>query len=98
MALGPGVPVGKQAALTVGAAAVGLTIPSTKPAPNWAHITVETQSIRYWVDGSTPTAAEGHLVAAGGSIDLSGNDEVRKFSAIRATGADGVIQVTFGVY
>lgn len=63
--------------------------------PKCAHITVETNSIRYRVDGVDPEATEGHLVIAGGVIELTSPDEVTKFRAIRAT-ADGVIKVTQG--
>lgn len=98
MATGPGVEIGKQAALTVSNVAVGLTLPSTTPAAQWAKVTVETQSIRYWADGSTPTSSEGHLAAAGDEIRLEGPGAVSKFRAIRATGSDGVIQATFGWY
>lgn len=95
-----GVPLGKQAALTIDATAggIGLTVPGTKPQPDWAVITVETAPIRYWVDGSAPTSSEGHLVGDGGTIVLQSNDEIRKFRAIRSTGVSGVLQITFGVH
>lgn len=97
MAQGVGVPVGKQAALTVSNVAVGLTVPAVTPKPTWAFVTVESNSIRFWVDGSTPTTTEGHLAEAGDTIRLEGVDEIRKFLAIRVS-ADAVIQATFGAY
>lgn len=58
-------------------------------------ITVADQSIRYWVSGDTPTASVGHLVPAGSSIEIHGNNNLKNFKAIRATGADAEIAVTY---
>lgn len=100
MALGVGVPIGKQAALTIDGTAggIGLTVPTITPTPDYATVTVEAGPIRYWVDGSAPTSAQGHLVADGGVFRLEGRDELKKFRAIRSTGVSAVIQVTFGCY
>lgn len=95
MAQGTGVSIGKQAALTVSNVAVGLTVPSGSP--NRAVVTVESNSIRFWVDGSTPTSANGHLAEAGDVITLEGAEEVNDFRAIRVS-ADATVQATFGRY
>lgn len=59
-----------------------------------ALITVETQSVRYRLDGTAPTASVGHLVAAAGSITVTGNTNVKNFKIIRATGSDATVMVT----
>ena len=59
-----------------------------------AIITVETAPIRYWTDGTVPTAANGHLLNVGDVLELTSRGEVRNFSAIRSTGVSGVIQGT----
>jgi hypothetical protein len=60
-----------------------------------ARCTVETQSIRYWEDGTDPTTSEGHLVASGGSFIVEGSDAIRKFRVIAVTGSPK-IHVSFG--
>jgi hypothetical protein len=59
-----------------------------------ALVTVETNSIRWTVDGTTPSTTVGHLAAAGDVIDLEGFDAIRKFQFTRAS-ADGAIHVTY---
>lgn len=59
-----------------------------------AYITVETQSVRYRLDGTAPTASVGHLVAAAGSITVTGKGNIGNFKIIRATGSDATVMVT----
>lgn len=73
--------------LEVGATAVGLTVVEVNGV--WAskvHVTVETQAIRYTYDGSTPTAAVGHPVAAGSSFAVYGPENVARLQMIAQTG------------
>lgn len=51
-----------------------------------ASLTIETANVRYWVNGATPTANEGHLAVAGQSIEILGGDAVTNFRAIGETG------------
>ena len=60
-----------------------------------AFITVETQPIRYTVDGTTPSTTDGHLAAAGDTIYLEGFDNIARFQCIRSTGSDSTIHVTY---
>lgn len=92
--------------LTIGAAASGLTTTKITPAApsnpgsgsrksaEIVLITVETDSIRWTVDGTTPTGANGHLSQAGDVIELVGINSIRAFLAIRVT-TDATIQVTY---
>lgn len=57
------------------------------------YITTEGQPIRWTTSGTTPTAAIGHLVAAGGEIVINGRPDIAAFRMIR-TGTDASVAVT----
>ena len=59
-----------------------------------AYITTETDSIRFRLDGVSPTATVGHLVSAGGQIILTGSAEVRGFRVIRVS-TDATLRVSY---
>lgn len=86
-------------AKTVSSTAIGLTnvaigfTAAQVAAASRVLITVETQSVRFAYDGTTPTAANGHLVAAGGTIALTGVVSIKKLLLIRVS-TDATIQVT----
>lgn len=91
----PGLPLAKEQ-LTVSNAAVGFaSIPSGTPTPDWAYVSLETDNIRFWVDGSTPTSSVGHLMTPGDVLILRGKNEISKFKAIR-TNADATLFITYG--
>lgn len=75
--------------ITVGIAAVGFTAAKLNPANQGrtekVFVSVETDSIRWWADGSTPTSSEGHLFTAGQSFEISGAETLKNFQAIRVT-------------
>lgn len=84
--------------LTVGTAAIALTPAKVDPTGIRAEsvfITVEDASIRYWASGNTPTTSQGHLVPSGSSLELHGHSNLTKFKAIRATGSDAKIAVSY---
>ena len=56
--------------------------------------TLETASIRFRLDGTDPTSAEGHLVPAGQSIKITGAS-IAKFKAIRTGAVSGVLRCSF---
>jgi hypothetical protein len=59
-------------------------------------VTVETNPVRFTVDGvTTPTADIGHLLSVGNIFTCDGNDAI-KFLAIR-TGSDGALKCTYSV-
>ena len=55
-------------------------------------ITVETDSIRYWM-GATPTAAQGHLLVAGKSLVVDGYENIAALRMIRVTD-DSTLQIS----
>lgn len=83
--------------LTISTAALGFTAGVVQQAAGNAAIavvTVETDSIRYWVDGSTPTSSSGHLAPADSSFTICGLNSIKNFLAIRVT-LDSAIKVSF---
>ena len=62
-----------------------------------AFITVVTNTVRWTVDGTTPTTGAtgtGHDAAAGDVIVLDGHDAILSFKVIAATGT-GTLKVTY---
>ena len=85
--------------ITVGAAAIGVTaaVLATTPLPLAAFLSVEDAGVagmRFRIDGTNPTAAEGHLLHDEDSITISGLGDLNRFRAIRV-GADVTIRVTY---
>lgn len=60
----------------------------------FATITVETDQIRYRLDGTDPDATTGHLLNVGDALYLNSEDDIRKFRAIRVTNS-ATIQVSY---
>ena len=84
--------------VTVSTTAIGITATASDGVlPATAVITVEDASIRYTVDGTTPTASIGHRADPGDVIELSDRGEVGQFRAIRKDSSDATIKVTPGV-
>lgn len=80
--------------ITVSTAVINLGAP--RLSNNRAYITVETNPIRYTVDGTAPTATVGHLLSAGDVLELESAHEVREFQTIRQGAADATIMVSYG--
>ena len=74
--------------------AVGLTV-ATFGKRTHAHITCETNPVRYWLDGTTPTATVGHRLEVGGVLDLDSHHQLVNVLFI-AVGADGVLRASYG--
>lgn len=85
-------------AITVSTTAVGPTTATAKlgdaRAATAALVTVETNSIRFRYDGTNPTAAVGHVAAAGSSFRVEGAGNVSRLKMIRVS-ADAVVHVTY---
>lgn len=61
-----------------------------------ALVTAEA-AYRFRIDGTTPTATTGHLVASGQPLLVDGNRDIRAFKAIANGGVDrSTMSVTFG--
>ena len=82
------------ASITVSTTVVNLA--GNRYGHNRAKITVETNPIRFSVDGSIPTASLGHLLSDGDILDLDSTQEIQEFRAIRQGAADATLMVTFG--
>lgn len=59
-----------------------------------AFVSVETQSLRCTWDGTAPTATAGHLLAAGDTLQVEGEQNVSKLKMIRTGGSDSTAMVT----
>lgn len=82
------------ASYTISTAVLGLG--AIRGSFNRAFITVETNAVRFTVDGTLPTASVGHLLSPGDTLDLESKDEVNEFQVIRQGAADATLFVTFG--
>jgi len=87
-------PIGKQTGLSVGATAVTLTMPSG-PKPRVAEVQVMGAPIRYWTDGSTPTATQGLRLEPYERKGLASYAEVVNFSAIREGSTSATLEVMY---
>lgn len=88
--------------ITVSTSAVGLTaskiVPTSGPLrPAFeAFLTLEpTNGIRYRLDGTDPTDTEGHPLAGGGTVTITGTNNLKNFRMIRSGGADATVKVTY---
>ena len=79
--------------ITVTSASIGLTA-ATLAGKVFAHITCETNPVRYWLDATAPSATVGHRLEAGGVLDL---DSAHQLAKVRffAVGADATLRVSF---
>lgn len=84
--------------IAVSSTAVGLTVatfsPASGPGAQGALIAVEGGAVRFWVDGTDPTAAVGVPAAAGTTITLNGQNGLRGFRVIRQT-VDAIVSVVY---
>jgi hypothetical protein len=82
----------------VASAAVGLTVSKFNAYAGYevkALLTLETAEIRWWIDGTDPTATEGHPLEAGQNLTLEGYKNLSQFRAIRTGATSGVLKVTY---
>lgn len=79
--------------ITVSAVAIGLTTSKSAPAEA-ALISCAGAGVRYWLDGAAPTASEGHPLAAGETILVHGQNNLRGLRFVRET-ADATLAVTY---
>jgi hypothetical protein len=90
-------PVGKQV-LTVSSTAVGFTLPTTVQIRavyfSVEYATATTDTLRFWVDGSTPDASNGMLLYNGDTVEILNVDAINNFKAIRVTN-DMKIMITY---
>jgi hypothetical protein len=95
-------PSGGYEAITVSNTAIGFTSTQIKPTSGdfsgkvcqEVFCTLETDSIRFTLDGTTPTNLIGHLLNAGQTLTIKNPADIAGFRAIRVTG-DASLKVTF---
>lgn len=86
----------------VGTAVVTLTAGSLTPSGGirvkGAAITCETAPIRWRCDGGnagTAAAGSGHFLGTTDAIILYGHNNLKQFTAVRSTGSDAAMQITY---
>ena len=82
-------------ALTVAATAVPFTA-ATFANRDHLHFTVEAGAVRLRVDGTAPTASEGHELEVGDAGVLESPDEIQKGQFIRRDGVTATLRGTGG--
>ena len=88
------IPISSKAeTVAVAATAIGFTAANYVGASK-AEVDVQSASIRFYADGSTPTATAGVRVPRNGKITLRGA-EIAGFKAIRETGVSATLSVIF---
>lgn len=65
------------------------------PRAVYAKVTIDSQPIRYWNDGSVPTANDGLYAAAGTVIELRSSEEIINFKMIRQGATDANATVVY---
>ncbi len=63
----------------------------------YAFITCAAASIRFWVDGTVPTASTGHHLNPGDTLELFGTTELTRFRAIRQNSSNATLSVSVGM-
>lgn len=84
--------------LVVSTVSIGLTAGTVEQAAGnaaIASITVEGDSIRFWLDGTAPTSGVGHEVAADGGFIICGLNSIKNFRAIRSGAGDATLRVSY---
>lgn len=59
-----------------------------------AFISIETDQVRYTLDGTAPTSSLGHILEAGDILQLIGRDMIVKLRMIRVT-TNAAVSVTY---
>jgi hypothetical protein len=85
--------------ITVSTVAIGGTsatyAPEPSTAPTMAIVSVESNPIRFRIDGTNPTSSVGHAAVDTNYIQLCGTKDVTSFRAIRSGASDATIRVTY---
>ncbi len=68
-----------------------------EPEINACDLQVETDSIRYFIDGNTPTSSKGFLLSSTGTNIVQFRGEaIRKLKLIRAGSSDATVNIRVG--
>lgn len=83
--------------ITVSSSSIGFTtgiIDNGSGQATYALVSIETNAVRFWSDGSAPTATVGHPVAAASMIEVCGYGNIKNFRMIRQS-ADATATVSY---
>ena len=84
--------------ITVSNAAIGpsaaTAFPGSSPA-TYGLFSVETDNVRFRVDGASPTASVGHLLLPNQNVEIFGAENLKNLKFIRTNG-DATIQASYG--
>ncbi len=58
------------------------------------RLTVNSNALRYFYDGATPTTTSGHLIPTNGTIEIIGNQNIQQLLVIRDGGSSAAVVVT----
>jgi len=61
----------------------------------YAIITLEDAQVRFWTDGTSPTADNGHILDPGDVLELDSNEDINNFKAITTGDINAVLRITF---
>ncbi len=84
--------------ILVGNTAVGFTsanITTTTYLVRKVFCTEENGAIRYRVDGTSPTSAEGHWLAVSGTLTIDNYTDILNFRAISASGTSPTLKCSY---
>lgn len=83
-------------AITISTVSVGFTAGTVGANNTHAAVTVETDQVRYRVDGTAPTSSEGHLLESGDTLLLDSQDQLQNVRFIRVTN-DATVRCSYGL-
>lgn len=94
---------GDYEVVTVGGAAVGLSLDKIKPqsgiyarlSARAALLTLEDGDVRFRIDGGQPSASSGHYLTSGDVLVLTGTQALTQFQAFMAGDVSGTLRVTY---
>lgn len=81
--------------LTVSNTSVGLT-EATFGNLTHAFITCEVAAVRFWLDGTAPTATVGHNLEVGDTLELESEPQLQNVRFIRRDGVDSTLRCSYG--
>lgn len=90
-----GIQYASSESITVSTSSVGLTT-ATIAGREEAFITVESQAVRFWLDGTAPTATVGHVLDAGDILRLDSSESLEDVRFIRRDATDATLRCSFG--
>ncbi len=94
-ALPTGPNFGDDETVTVSTTVVGLD-PEKFRGHKFAYITVETDSVRVWVNNQNPTSSAGHEAYPGDEIILDSRSQLIGARFIRSGSSDATLQASYG--